>query len=511
MRTFLFIILISGFGLNHLPAQKTVKISEVDCYNLGDGRYYCQDEESEKPLQGSMRMINGYTSEYTEAVFKDGIPDGSWKHFKNNALIVECTYREGILDGDYIEYYEGGGKKSVRHFDNGKPEGKFIDYAPDGKIEKEVNFKDGLQDGAEITYDREGNVRSSVNYSDGKETGAKKQSFSDYELTDHYNSSGQLDGDYSEIYTNGNVKVTGHYTAGKKDGTWELGKKDGNKIRTEVYADDDKIKETIYFTDGTVETVRELKNGKKNGWERTYNFREGTLKNELFYRDGEIASTATDANGNASGLVKQTKQMTSNYGVWIVTFYENKGKYEGEYTEQWAEGDKAMKTKGQYENGKKTGLWVSFDMYGNKTREENFVNVKLDGRQTFYEGKGIIDKYYTYKNDVRDGEYGLYTQGKLREKGAYVNGRIEGLSTSYYPDGTVKSEILAPHNPEDERIEKDYYPSGKLKVERQYENRSPVSEKQYFENGKIRWVFQANENGSMVMTEEYDETGKKIK
>ena len=519
MRTFLFIILISGLGLNHLSAQERVRINEVDCYNLGDGRYYCQDKESKKPLEGSTRIIDGYTSEYMEAVFKDGIPNGSWKHYKYNVLVEEYTYKDGILDGDYIEYYADGSKKSVRHFDNGKPEGKFIQYTFDGKIESEINFKNGLQDGPEIRYNSDGSVRSSVTYSGGKESGTKKQLISsntgDYELTAHYNKDGKLDGDYSEIFTNGNVKVTGHYVNGKKDGTWELGKKDGSKIRTEVYASDDKIKETIYFTDGTVQTVRELKNGKKNGWERTYNFDGGTLKSEIFYRNGEISSNTGSedgtAAGNKSGLAKQTKQITSNYGIYIQTFYQNNGKYEGEYTEQWAEGDKGMKTKGQYENGKKNGLWVYYDEYGNKEKEENFANDKLDGKQTYYED-GKISKVYTYANDVKNGEYELYyVQGKLREKGTYVNDRIEGLRTTYYASGTIQSEYTLPHNPNGERIEKDYSKSGKIQTERRYERGRQVGEKQYFENGKLERVFQLNEEDRLVIVEEYDESGKRIK
>ena len=515
MKTLLLTIMVLCINLSLLSAQ--IKINEVNCYNLGDGRYYCQDEKSKEPLEGKVRMIDGYNSQYVEAVFKKGIPNGSWKLFKNNVLVEEYTYKEGILDGDYKEYYMDGSKKSERHFVNGKAEGKFIKYYSGGKIESEVNFKNGEQDGTEIFYDSEGKVRSSATYSTGKETGSKKQlitsNVGDYELSANYKD-GKYDGAYSEIFTNGNIKVKGNYMNGKKDGTWEFGKKDGSKIRTEVYANDDKIKETIYYTDGSVEVIRELKNGKKNGWERTYNFGEGTLKREIYYRDGVVSSNTTDGggvSGKNAGLARQTKQITSNYGIYIQSFYQNNGKYEGEYTEQWAEGDKAMKTKGQYENGKKTGLWIYYNQSGQKEKEETFAGDKLEGKQTFYDRSNKVSKYYNYKNDVKDGEYAIYSNAVLSEKGTYVNDRVEGLRTYYYPNGKPKSETILPHNPNGERVEKEYSEKGILITEFRYESGRQVSEKHYFDNGKLKQVQQLDENGRLRVVEEYDENGKKIK
>jgi antitoxin component YwqK of YwqJK toxin-antitoxin module len=460
-----------------------------------------------------VRLIDGVSTQYIEAIYKKGIPDGSWKKFKYNVLVEECTYKDGILHGAYIEYYADGSKKLEQYFVNGKAEGKFLYYGSNDKIEREVNYKDGQQDGADISYDRDGNIQSTTFYSAGKEAGLKKQLYSDYELTANY-IDGKYDGDYSEIYTNGNVKVTGHYTNGKKDGTWESGKKDGNRIKTEEYANDDKIKETTYYTNNNIEVVRELKNGRKNGWERKYDSKTGALTSELYYLDGAISSIMADSDrdsGNSSGLAKQTRRASVNGQPYIETFYQNNNKYEGEYTAQWAEGDKAMKTKGQYENGKKTGLWEYFDAYGNKQKEENFVNDKLEGKQTIYEGNAV-SKYYHYKNDVHDGEFAVYRdKNVLMEKGMYVNNRLEGLQTRYYPNGKLRSETVIPHNPNGERIEKEYSETGVLLIERHYENSWPVSEKQYFGNGKLRLVKQHNENGNYTVVEEYDESGKKIK
>ena len=121
-----------------------------------------------------------------------------------------------------------------------------------------------------------------------------------------------------------------------------------------------------------------------------------------------------------------------------------------------------MKTTGQYENGKKTGLWVYGDRYGNKEKEETFANDRLEGKQTYYEGN-TVSKYYHYKNDEKDGEYAIYNSGSvLREKGVYVNNRLEGLQTRYHPNGKLQGEEIIHHNPTGERIERDYSQEGVL-------------------------------------------------
>ena len=296
-KVFLFTTLLLSVLCNLLSAQDEVKISRIDCYNLGDGRYYCHDTESKKPLQGSVRIIDGYTSQYTEAVFKDGIPNGTWKLFKNNALIQERTYKSGIIDGAYKEYYADGSVKATRNYVDGKVEGKFVQYYADGKIESEINFKNGMQEGDEISYDRDGKIRSTVSFEVGKENGMKKELFKnsssgDYEMIAYYKD-GKKDGYYAETFMNGNLKEQGQYIDGKKDGTWEFGKRDGKRTRTEVYLNDEKIKETVYFTDGTVEVTREFKNGRKDGWERSYNYSDGKLVRETLYKEGSVVSSVT--------------------------------------------------------------------------------------------------------------------------------------------------------------------------------------------------------------------------
>ncbi|MDR3141292.1 MAG: hypothetical protein LBU37_06175 [Tannerellaceae bacterium] len=510
MKTKMFLLLLWALstGFPPLSAQSEIQLQSINCYNLGDGRYYCRYTASDKPIKGKARMIDGYTTQYIDATFNDGIPHGSWKMYRQNILVEEYNYNKGLLDGVCKEYYLDGSVKSVRNYVEGKSHGKFIDYNSKGLVEHETNYREGKLDGPEIAYDSDGKVRYQTIYSDGKPTGAKVQTFSDYVLAANYDANGNLDGDYSEIFNNGNVKTKGKYAHGKKEGVWETGRKDGKKISTEEYEAGDKVKETAYYTDNTVELTRELKNGKKNGWERKYNYGDGSLKSELFYKDGELSSFAATDESNPSGqpgLIKQTKQITSNQGSYIQTFYQSNGRYEGEYTEQYIDGN-AMKTKGQYVDGKKEGTWVYETQEGEKRREENYVADKLNGLTIKYNG-GVIRESVEYRNDSPNGEFKQYNPDeKLILKGSFENGRRHGPLEEYYPSGKLK--IKGTYNKGSyDGVRQEFYANGQMRLEETWVNGRKVGPyKQWTETGQLSMEGESARSG--VVFEKTYEDGK---
>jgi antitoxin component YwqK of YwqJK toxin-antitoxin module len=491
MKTKVFILLlwVMSPGLFPLFAQSEIQLKDIECYNLGDGRYYCRYMTSEKPVQGKARIIDGRTTQYIDATFNDGIPHGSWKTYRYNKLAEEFNYDKGLLDGVSKEYYSDGTVKAIRNYVNGKPHGKFIDYNAKGNVEREMNFKDGEQDGPEITYDSEGNVRAQTNYAAGKTTGTQVRNFSDYVQMANYDGNGELDGEYFEIFNNGNVKSKGKYIHGKKEGVWETGRKDGKKIATEEYLAGDKVKETAYYTDNTVEVVRELRNGKKNGWDRKYNYDDGSLKSELFYRDGEISSAAAGTDepgqpGGKPGLVKQTKQITSTFGNYVQTFYQSNGRYEGEYTEHYVKGN-AMKTKGQYVDGKKEGAWVYEDEDGKREREENYVAGKLNGLVIKY-SDGIIRESVEHRNDSPNGEFKQYNpEGVLIRKGTFQDGKRHGVEEVYYPNGKLKEKNNYTKSSYD-GVRQEFYANGQMRLEETYvDGRKIGPYKEWTESGQL--------------------------
>ena len=114
---------------------------------------------------------------------------------------------------------------------------------------------------------------------------------------------------------------------------------------------------------------------------------------------------------------------------------------------------------GEYDDGKKDGLWTYWDKKGikekeiifekgddilwlffgtngNKTREGQMVDGKEEGVWTFYDEEGIKERETEHKSGKEDGIYSLwYDNGQKQEEGPYkVHTRI-GLWTWWHDNG----------------------------------------------------------------------------
>ena len=81
-----------------------IKLSDIEMINLGDGRLFAREKKSEKPVNGKVRIITGYTTEYIDAGFDKGYADGKWEYYKQNTLSETMNYSNGTLNGEKIVY-----------------------------------------------------------------------------------------------------------------------------------------------------------------------------------------------------------------------------------------------------------------------------------------------------------------------------------------------------------------------------------------------------------------------
>jgi len=387
-RTFFIFLTFFITLLSHdVFAQNSIRLSEIEFVNLGDGRLFVNKrDEAKTPLEGKMRIITGFTTEYIDSEFAEGLAIGKWEYFKNNKLSEVINYDKGYITGEKLSYYEDGVTlKSKTPYDNGlengerlsyyrdgitvnvktpfvkgKVNGAVVRYSEDGKKEYEKTMKDGLDDGPERTY-KDGEVMSEIVFKNGK---AEGESFSIYNKgsndcykTTAFYKSGQYDGNYKEEYCNGSPKISGKYISGKKDGLWEYYKQDGSRRKpTEGYKDGELIKKITYYINGNIDTERNYKNGKEDGVVKQYT-QDGTLKSEKNYINGKQVG-------------KQMQYYSSSISDYIESSnYNESGKLDGEYLETYAE-TKKVKVKGQYINGQKNGKWLYYSLDGTPTREE---------------------------------------------------------------------------------------------------------------------------------------------
>jgi antitoxin component YwqK of YwqJK toxin-antitoxin module len=358
MQKILFLALGLVCNVLMLFAQKEIKIADVQIINDGEGRLYCFNRADESPVDGQVRLIDGYRSQYIETEFKAGYASGTWKSYDNNVMISEGIYREGYRDGAYKEYYPDGKIKVQRSFVAGKIDGKAVTYYPDGKTETEKEYAKGVEHGIDRRYDRDGNITADSRYKDGRPEGKSIRRITsnagDY-TTEANHKDGLPDGEYTETFTDGSIKTKGRYAGGKKTGRWEYNRADGYKQPSELYDNTgDLVGRITWYTNGNMDEERQMKNGKNDGVTRKY-FPDGKLKSEVNYK-----------NGREDG--PSARYITSNTGIFKETCHYTNGRRNGEYTEEYENG--RLRAKGQYANGSKTGKWTYYNEDGSIKREE---------------------------------------------------------------------------------------------------------------------------------------------
>ena len=94
---------------------------------------------------------------------------------------------------------------------------------------------------------------------------------------------------------------------------------------------------------------------------------------------------------------------------------------------------------GEYQNGKKQGLWTEWFMTGEKKGEKTYDKDILNGPWKALDQKGnIMAQGVMVKGDGIMMEF--YPNGKKQSEGAFKNSRREGRWTSWHPNGSIKVE-----------------------------------------------------------------------
>ncbi|EHI79440.1 hypothetical protein HMPREF9093_00289 [Fusobacterium sp. oral taxon 370 str. F0437] len=177
--------------------------------------------------------------------------------YENGLLKTYFIYnKDGIPDGESVEYYEEGNIESVVHFRNNIVEGLTITYYENGNIDEEVNYKNNKMNGEAKSYDENGKLNGRTIFKDDikleedvyKENEILKNTFKNGELVkqDICTLNGTLkerrilNGDeieYSTFYPNGNVKQ-------------KILAKDKTIIKEQIYARNGNIMSNSFFSDG---------------------------------------------------------------------------------------------------------------------------------------------------------------------------------------------------------------------------------------------------------------------
>ena len=263
--------------------------------------------------------------------------------YENGLLKTYFIYnKDGIPDGESVEYYEEGSIESIVHFRNNIVEGLTITYYENGNIDEEVNYKNNKMNGEAKSYDENGKLNGRTIFKDNikleedvyKENEILKNTFKNGELVkqDICTLNGTLkerrilNGDemeYSTFYPNGNVKQ-------------KILAKDKIIIKEQIYARSGNIMYNSFFSDGKPVTeyfeyypdgklFRKIVSvdGKLNGDSIEY-YPSGNIKEKIFLVDDKM--NGEDIKYYENGVVKEKAYFINDKQEKEHFFYDEKGK-----------------------------------------------------------------------------------------------------------------------------------------------------------------------------------------
>lgn len=178
-------------------------------------------------------------SNYNKSIL-DGLYSEKYDKYDETPKII-CNYKNGLLHGRHVEYYENGKVKRIQKFRNGKKTGKYKVFYHNGKLQCEYNIIDGKIIGDKKLYYKNGNLKNIREY-DGFGVLRKSRDFIKFGNYHSkyctYDENGKLHGNYQENYKNGYIKIKCNYEHGKLNGNYIERDNQGYTIKKLNYIDD---------------------------------------------------------------------------------------------------------------------------------------------------------------------------------------------------------------------------------------------------------------------------------
>lgn len=123
------------------------------------------DRTGAKKRQGPAREYYDVDLIHVESNWRDGQLDGPWvERHRDGRKAIEGRYRGGEKHGPWTWWYEDGSKEEEVSFDMGRRHGSFVQWWRNGKKRTEGTFCHGLQCGRWITWAEDGKELGEIQY-----------------------------------------------------------------------------------------------------------------------------------------------------------------------------------------------------------------------------------------------------------------------------------------------------------------------------------------------------------
>jgi hypothetical protein len=139
------------------------------------------------------------------------------------------------------------------------------------------------------------------------------------------------------------------------------------------------------------------------------------------------------------------------------------------------DGAERVVEEGTLRNGKRHGTWVVYhDEKQTPFTVSNYVDDQLCGVHQEYNGLGQLTLTAGYINNVLDGRFARYKNGRLQELGFYKNGQYDGLYKRFYEGRNVLQQEANYKDGKLHGVSKFYSEKGDILMEYEYQDGEKV-------------------------------------
>lgn len=125
-------------------------------------------------------------------------------------------------------------------------------------------------------------------------------------------------------------------------------------------------------------------------------------------------------------------------------------------------------------NGNKSGQWTQYEADGKIKFIVNYIDGLKNGDELTFNSRGQIEGRTSYKNNVLDGIYGTYKNGRPTQEVSYKDGQFDGPTRKYFTNGKLQQEIFF-KNGKQHGTYKYFDEEGNVTLEYEYKNGEKVS------------------------------------
>lgn len=165
-------------------------------------------------------------------------------YYDDGSKKSEGTYKNGRLEGPFIEWYPNGNKSMEGQYKNGKYHGLWLYWYDDDKPRGRGEFEDGYRTGLHVFWHKTGEKSVEVSHKNGKFHGKYREYSPEGQLLEEVEfNEGIREGAFTWWYENGKKAMEGQYKDNKRTGKWVSWDKQGNRFTEREYKDDQVVAE----------------------------------------------------------------------------------------------------------------------------------------------------------------------------------------------------------------------------------------------------------------------------